>query len=236
LQDPASRELIIHDDEQECPYLPDRQARMPLRWQVVPVPPRVFDRALAAGDRRVGRMLYRTACDGCAACKPLRVAASSFSPSRSQRRVARRNADIRIEVGPVSFSERHLELFNRHRIERNLATDGRQMSEEEYVGWFAQSCTRTAEMRYLLDDRLVGVGILDIGDKDTSSVYYYFDPDEARRSLGTYSVLSEVAWLRSRRGRFHYLGLWVEGCRHLDYKATFSPHEKLLSGRWTACE
>ena len=228
----STRELVVHDEEQECPYLPDRQARMPLRWQIMPVGPRVFDRALASGDRRVGRMLYRTACDGCDACKPLRIPVASFEPSRSQRRAARRNADVRIEMGPVSFSERHLELFNRHRMERDLAD--KPMSPDDYVGWFAQSCTRTAEMRYLVGDRLVGVGILDVGQRDTSSVYYYFDPDEARRSLGTYSVLCEVGWQRSRRGRFHYLGLWVDGCRHLDYKATFSPHEKLLSGQWTA--
>lgn len=229
----SDRELVVHDEEQECPYLPGRRARMPLRWQLVPLAPRVFDLSLDAGDRRVGRMLYRTACPGCDACKPLRLTVDRFAPSRSQRRAARRNGDVRVEVGPVAFSERHLELFNRHRLERGLAESGRPMTADEYVGWFAQTCTRTAEMRYLVTDRLVGVGIVDVGGRDSSSVYFYFDPDEHRRSLGVYSVLCEIAWLKARRGRHHYLGLWAEGSPHLEYKAGFEPHEKRLDGVWT---
>ena len=61
------REQIVHDEVEPCPYLPDRMARMPLRWQFRPMDPAEFDRSLAAGDRRVGRMLYKTQCPRCSA-------------------------------------------------------------------------------------------------------------------------------------------------------------------------
>ena len=63
-------------------------------------------------------------------------------------------------------------------------------------------------------------------------IYFYFDPDEEKRSLGTFSVMMEVAWLRSQGGRFHYLGLYVQDCRHLVYKANYFPHERLIDGNW----
>ena len=226
------RERIVHDELEPCPYLEGRQARMPLRWQLRPLSPEEADASMASGDRRVGRMLYRTSCPGCTACEPLRVPVRSFAPSKSQRRVWRRNQDVRVEVGTPTFTEEKLELYNRHKLERGLARNERVLTRQGYEGWFIHSCVSTLEMRYYVEDRLVGVGIMDMGKQDSSSVYFYFDPDERRRSLGVYSVLVEIAWLRRRGGRHHYLGLYVEDSRHLAYKGTYLPHERLVAGGW----
>ncbi len=226
------REQVVHDEVEPCPYLEGEQARMPLRWQFRGLAPQEFDRCLDAGDRRVGRMLYRTACPSCTACEPIRIPVDQFRPTRSQKRVWKRNADLKVETGPASFSEEKLALYNRHKIERGLSRNEQEMTRRGYEGWFLQSCARTVEMRYTLGDKLVAVGILDLGTRDSSSVYFYFDPDESRRSLGTFSVLMEVAWLRQGGGRYHYLGLYVERCAHLVYKASYFPHERRIDGAW----
>lgn len=229
-------ERIVHDDLEPCPYLDGQRARMPLRWQLQPVSPEAFDRQLAAGDRRVGRMLYRTSCPACTACEPIRIPVADFQMGRSQRRVWKRNADIRVEVGPARFSAEKLALYNRHKRERGLARREQDMTREGYEGWFVHSCCRTLEMRYMLADRMIGVGILDVGARDSSSVYFFFDPDASERSLGVYSVLVEIAWLQRRGGRHHYLGLYVADCRHLSYKATYFPHERASGGEWRRFE
>ena len=237
MTDPAAaHEVVVFDEAQPCPYLDDREACMPLRLQLAPLVDRAMDDSLEAGDRRVGRMVYRTACPQCSECVPLRIPVGSMELTKSQRRVARRNRDVRVEIGPPTASDDRLELFNRHRLERGLAESGRPMSADEYSGWFIQSCCRTVEMRYLVGDRLLAVGIVDLGDQDTSSVYFYFDPDESKRSLGTFSVLTEVGWLRARGGRYHYLGLFVADCRHLNYKARFFPHERKIGHAWRRIE
>ena len=101
-----------------------------------------------------------------------------------------------------------------------------------YISWLVNSCMLTIEMRYFFDDVLVGVGIIDLGRDAASSVYFYFDPDKADLSPGTFSALEEIAFCR-RTGRSHlYLGLYVEDCRHLSYKANFRPHERLVDGDW----
>lgn len=226
------REQIVHDELEPCPYREGERARMPLRWQFRTMAPSEFDRSLAAGDRRVGRMLYRTRCPSCSACEPIRIPVDQFQPTRSQKRVWKRNKDVTVETGVATFSEEKLALYNRHKLERGLSRNEQSMTRRGYEGWFVQSCARTLEMRYRVGDKLIGVGILDMGLKDTSSVYFYFDPDEHRRSLGTFSVLMEVAWLRSQGGRYHYLGLYVEDCGHLVYKASYFPHERMVDGAW----
>lgn len=228
----SAREQVVHDELEPCPYLPGRVARLPLRWQFHDLTPAEFDLSLALGDRRVGRMLYRTACPECAACEPLRIPVQRFEPGKSHRRVLRRNEDLRVELGPAHFSEEKLDLYNRHKFERGLAKDESLMTRRGYEGWFLRSCTRTWEMRYLLGSKLVGLGILDVGELDTSSVYFFFDPDESKRSLGTFSTLVEIETLRRRGGRYHYMGLYVAECRHLSYKAAYFPHERRLDGRW----
>lgn len=229
----TQREQLVHDEQEPCPYLEGRRARMPLRWQLERLAPAEFDASLAQGDRRIGRMLYRTACPTCRECEPIRIPVETFEPTRSQRRVWRRNQDLRIETSPAVFSEEKLAIYNRHKLERGLARHERPMSAKGYRGWFTETCTATIETRYLLDEKLVGVGITDLGARDSSSVYYFFDPDQSARSLGVFSVMVEIAWLRARGGRYHYLGLFVRDCRHLAYKATWYPHERLIGGEWT---
>ena len=41
--------------------------------------------------------------------------------------------------------------------------------------------------------RLLGVGICDRAPHSLSSVYFYFDPSESKRSLGTFAALAKPA-------------------------------------------
>jgi len=228
----GQREQIVHDEPEPCPYIDGETARLPLRWQFRRLTPPDFDESLANGDRRVGRMLYRTACGTCRACEPIRIPVDTFRPTKSQRRVINKNRDVVVESGPSRFTAEKLALYNLHKQERGLSRDERPMARRGYEGWFVQSCTQTIDMEYRVDGRLLGCGILDVGQRDTSSVYFFFDPTESKRSLGVFSVLMEVSWLRELGGRFHYLGLYVESCGHLSYKSAYYPHHRLVDGSW----
>ena len=82
--------------------------------------------------------------------------------------------------------------------------------------------------------RLVGVGILDLGRTSVSSVYFYFDPSPeiAPYAPGNYSALQEIAFCQDTGREYLYLGLYVEDCDRLNYKARYKPHERLQSGNW----
>jgi arginine-tRNA-protein transferase len=228
---------LVYDGLQRCPYLDGRVARMPLYRQLRRLTLDETDARFANAERRVGVCLYRTACPTCTACEGLRVPVATFRPSKSQRRVRNRwKGHGRVEVGPVTFDDEKLALFNRHKLERGLAESGEAMDAEGYIGWLVHSCVLTVEMRYYYDDELVGVGIVDLGRTAASSVYFYFDPDRSDLSPGVYSVLQELELCR-RTGRDHlYLGLYVSDCSRLAYKASYKPHERLVDGDWRASD
>jgi len=81
--------------------------------------------------------------------------------------------------------------------------------------------------------KLIGVGICDVSRQSLSSVYFYHDPESSDRSLGTFAVLYEIEEARQAGIPHYYLGYWVDGCRTMQYKANFRPHEVLHpDGAW----
>ena len=127
------RFLVVANETEACPYLPGQSMRLPLRMPLTRLTPEQFDHQLAEGDRRTGPLLYRPQCPTCEACEAIRVPVERFQPTRSQRRVWRKN-DSEIEVRRVrpTVTPRHLELYNRHSRERGLSLRAELATEKDY--------------------------------------------------------------------------------------------------------
>ena len=223
---------ILWDQPEPCPYRDQQTARLPLRLPLRPLSNEDFDQLLEEGDRRSGRMLYRTACPSCTACHPLRIPVARFQPSRSQKRVLKGSTEIELRIGRPGLTRDRLRLFNRHKLERGLSSSGTPLSPEHYRSWLMDTCVDTREFQYLVAGKLIGISIVDLGHKSASSVYHYFDPDESKRSLGVYSALAEIAWCQQQGIDWYYLGFYVEDCQHLRYKGSYYPHQRKVDGVW----
>lgn len=217
--------------EHPCPYRPGLTARDEV-WVSFALDPRSYGLLLGLGFRRAGNVLYRPRCRDCQACIPLRVPVATFRPSRSQRRALRRNRDLKVRAGPPEISEEKHALYQRYLNAQHPGT-GPSAAFEDLETFLYASPTDTLEIEYRRPEgRLLAVSILDLGPTFASSVYHFFDPEEGRRSLGTFSVVQEIALCRSLGLAHYHLGFWIEGCPTMDYKATFGPHEILESGAW----
>ena len=226
------RFFVVSNDPEPCPYLPDATMQLPLRMPTARLTPELFDQLLDEGDRRSGPLLYRPSCPSCTACQAIRVHVPTFSPTRSQRRSVRRNADVSVERVRPSVSADHLRLYNRHARERGLSLRDQPATETDYRFFLVETSVDSWELRYLVGGRLIAVSVLDFGHTAVSSVYHYFDPDESHRSLGVFSVLREIELCRELGVEWYYLGLYVEACSHLSYKAEYFPHQRRIDGRW----
>lgn len=224
----------MQDRFEDCIYRPGQVARCPARVPTAPLSPEQLDLLLEEGDQRVGGTVFRTECPFCTACEPVRIDIHAFEPSRTQRRVMRRNEDLMVELGPPTLTRRRVALWNRHRRARGLLTDHSRKDPVGYQEWLVDSCAPTTEVRYLLGDKLIAVSLLDLGVTSANSAYHFFDPAHSDRSLGVYSVLREIEECRGRGMRWYYLGLWVEDCAALRYKSGYHPHERFVRGRWVA--
>ncbi|HRI08037.1 MAG TPA: arginyltransferase [Nannocystaceae bacterium] len=226
-------ELVVHDEPMACPYLPGREARLPMRLPTRWLRPSEFDARLRIGDRRQGVLLYRTACVECEACQPIRIDVHAFCPGRTQRRIHARGREvIGVELGPPEFSQERLGLYNRHKQGRGLATQDAPMDEAGYRAFLVDTCCDTFEIRYRVAGQLIGVAIVDRAQTSLSAVYTYYDPLFEALSPGVFSILTQIDLCRRWGLRHLYLGFYVEDCAQMAYKSRYLPHERRIDGVW----
>jgi arginine-tRNA-protein transferase len=230
-------EVIVHDQEEDCPYLAGRRARQPLRLPVRGLTPTEFDQHLEAGDRRAGQLLYTQACPACTACEPIRVDVRTFAPSRSQRRAkAKASASVTARIGPLEVDDRRIALYLHHLEKRGLAREGESLDARGYASFFVASCVDGFEIRYFIGDEMVGLAVTDQGERSLSAMYTAWDPAYEALSLGTYSILTQLALARKAGLDWVYLGLAIKDCPPMSYKTRFLPHERRIGGVWRRFE
>ncbi|XP_073017178.1 arginyl-tRNA--protein transferase 1-like isoform X1 [Primulina eburnea] len=86
--------------------------------------------------------------------------------------------------------------------------------------------------QYVLDGKLIAVGVIDILPNCLSSKYLFWDPDLAFLSLGKYSALEEIGWINENQMhcpslQYYYLGYYIHSCSKMRYKAAYRPSELL---------
>ncbi|RZC79294.1 hypothetical protein C5167_003503 [Papaver somniferum] len=91
--------------------------------------------------------------------------------------------------------------------------------------------------QYRIDGRLVAVGVVDILPECLSSKYLFWDPDLAFLSLGKYSALQEISWVKETQAvcpslQYYYLGYYIHSCNKMRYKAAYHPSELLCPLRY----
>src|SRR5262245_10103235 len=213
-----------------CGYLPDQV--WSLEYDVVAgATTDDYFRRLLEGWRRFGDTLFRPACPKCRACRSLRVVVDSFAPNRSQRRTRAANQDVvRLRVGKPAVSRAKLQLYDRyHDFPRGYKGWPQHPAKDDasYAHSFVHNPFPTEEWCFFLGERLVGVGYVDVLPGGLSAIYFFYDPRERARSLGTWNVMCILEEAR-RRGLPHvYLGYFVEGCQSMAYKAQFRPYQLL---------
>jgi leucyl-tRNA---protein transferase len=191
--------------------------------------PAEMDALWAAGWRHFGTQFFRYASswhgEQQVRVLPLRIDLRKFSPSRSQRRVATRNADVRVEFGEAMIDTERERMFVRHRSRfKENAPDslGNFLSSNP-----SQVPCEAKECRLFLHDRLSAIGYFDVGREAVSAVYSMFDPAESRRSPGIKLILEEIRWATEHNFRYFYLGYCYDQPSFYDYKKRFAGREYL---------
>lgn len=216
-----------------CSYLPHERAA--LTYEMVgELTAAEYEARLLAGWRRFGFTMFRPACPACDKCLSVRVPVATFAPDRSQRRcLARNDGAIAVRVGAPSVTDEKLALYDKFHAFQSAHVGWADHGPKDPAGYaesFVEHPFATQEWCYYLGEKLVGVGYVDRLPSGLSAIYFYHDPDERTRSLGTYNVLSVLRAARQWGLPHVYLGYLVEGCRSLEYKGRYRPQEVLGAG------
>jgi leucyl-tRNA---protein transferase len=216
-----------------CPYLAGRLERRLVTPLEGADPERLHDRLLRAGFRRSQGYAYRPACAGCQACVPVRIPVAQFVFRRPWRRILRDNADlVASERRPVATPEQYA-LFRRYLDGRHAASGMAEMAWAEFRAMIDDSPVDTRVIEWRRPDRsLIAASLTDCCPSGFSGVYKFFDPDEARRSLGSLIILWHVQRAAGLGLPYLYLGYWIAGSPKMAYKARFQPLEQLTAAGW----
>jgi arginyl-tRNA--protein-N-Asp/Glu arginylyltransferase len=227
LLNPPSTDFSMLD--YDCAYIPGNKVRM--NYKYVSNASKAFATAvIQRGWRRFGKYFFHPICNGCNECKSIRIDARDYQFSKSQRKAIKRNKDTKIIVQKPTMTQAHIALYNKYHAHKSITDDWqhRNISHREYHENFVDGAHDYGkEVLYIIDDKLVGVDLIDILDDGISSIYFYYDPDYARHSLGTYSLLYQIQLAGILELPWIYLGYWVEGCKAFAYKPKFKPQEIL---------
>lgn len=222
---------------QPCPYLPGKMESKVVTELVGKDARRLHEGLSRSGFRRSHSLAYKPACQGCNACIPVRVPVADFIPSRSLKRVWRRNKNLIAEELPPIATGEQFAVFSRYQKWRHSGGGMESMDFSDYQTMVEDTPidTMIVEFRHG-DGMLFGASLTDRLSDGLSGVYKFFDTTEAHRSAGTYIVLWHIERARELGLKYVYLGYWIAGCAKMSYKTRFRPIEAYGVKGWRLME
>ncbi len=224
---------------QPCPYLDGRMERKLFTALQGEQAQLLNDTLSKQGFRRSQNVLYRPSCADCSACLSARINVAEFTASRTQRKLSRKNADLRRNPTSPWATEDQYTLFRRYLDARHADGGMADMDVFEFAAMIEETPIRSRVVEYSRTDsnglrKLAAVCLTDVFDDGLSLVYSFYDPDLTPRSLGSFVILDHIEIAREANLPYVYLGYWVPGSRKMGYKAGFSGLEIFKSGQWQA--
>jgi len=212
-----------------CPYLAGRMERKLFTHLTGRRAPALHALLSDNGFRRSQNLIYRPACEGCAACQSVRIVAGEFEFTGRYARILKRNADVEVAVRQPRATAEQYSLFKRYLDDRHTGGGMTSMSFVDYEYMVEDTPVQTVLVEYrlasLADRPLIAVALTDVMPDGLSMVYSFFDPALSRRGLGNLLILDHVRQVRLAGLSYVYLGYWVEDSPKMAYKASYRPLE-----------
>jgi len=217
--------------ESPCSYLPGNNEQLILITDDMDFSAEHYQQLLQAGFRRSGNDIYKPHCPSCQECQSLRLDVNHFVASKSQKRIFSKNKDLKIIFSHTETAA-HYPLYEKYI--NTLHKDGGMYpaTPEQYNGFLKCQMFDVELMQLYLNDQLIAVAVTDPLPNAMSAVYFYYDPDFQKRSLGVYAVLAQIEHLKSIGKQWLYLGFQIDDCQKMNYKSRFQPHQRLINEQW----
>ncbi len=208
--------------------------------ELQPMEPAGFDQYLVQGWRFLGYSIIRHnfAVSRGRICRtiPLRIRLDeSFTLSKSQRQLLRRNAHLQVHCAPIRITPEKETLFFTH-TER--FQDRHPLSVYSFLHPHAYEIPVSGlEFTVRDGERLVACSFFHIGENAVSGTYCFFDPAYNRLSPGAFTMLLELQLAQQMGKQYYYHGYTYDVPSQFDYKLNFNNLESMdwVTGDWGTC-
>jgi len=215
-----------------CGYIKGQEAQSIVATPYKNVNSKNFKSLISQGFRRSGQYVYKPNCKNCSACIPIRLLASNFIASRSQKRLKKYLNKLSVELLPLNFNEEHYNLYVNYQNKRHRNNDKSEDDVADYNDFLINSNVNSKLVEFRLNDQLKMITIIDIIDDGISAVYTFYDCSDQKLSLGTMSIIWLLGLCKKENLPFLYLGYWIHESQKMKYKTNFKPYELMIKGVW----
>ena len=218
--------------EDKCSYLKDKQQTT--HYKVIDNCSKTqCQEFIQRGYRRFGKMYFRPICSTCNECQSIKIDVDNFKFSKSMRRVLKKGSSFQSYVQQPTLTQEHLDLFKKYHLymKDKQGWQYQEATPDSYYNSFVNGYNDFGyEVLYYDDNKLIGVDLIDVLNDGISSIYFYYDPDYAKYSLGKLSLYNQIKFAQRSKLKWIYLGYYVENCPSLSYKSHYEPY-LTLKGR-----
>jgi arginine-tRNA-protein transferase len=221
-----------------CSYLPGNFAQSLMAAPQHLVNAHVYSNLIQQGFRRSGDYAYRPHCPHCQSCVSVRVVLQDFKPSRSQKRAYKQHQNLTARILTTTFDETHFALYSAYIKARHAETEpvdsekSQQTEIEQYRSFVCQSHVDSVMVEFSENEQVKMVSLIDVVDDGISAVYTFFDPSDKKSSYGIYNIMWQIAWAKSLKLNYVYLGYWIKNSQKMAYKQQFLPQQRLINQTW----
>jgi hypothetical protein len=148
----------------------------------------------------------------------MRFSVDDIVKHKSHQRVSKLNRGFRVEFNDFNeILQVHNELYQKYReyIKFECASSIQEILEENT---YTDSIYKRIVISVYDNDKLIAMDILCAGVQSLASVLCFFDPDYAKYSLGKYSMLLAIEYMKLNGYTYYYLGYLMNGNPKFDYK------------------
>ncbi|HEX4298530.1 MAG TPA: arginyltransferase, partial [Devosia sp.] len=148
-QTPENTQLFL-TAPMPCPYLPGHQERKLFTHLTGRRASALHALLSDNGFRRSQNLIYRPACEGCAACQSVRILAREFETNARYRRILKQNADIEVAVRTPRATAEQFALFKRYLDTRHTGGGMTAMNFVDYEYMVEDTPVQTVLVEYRL--------------------------------------------------------------------------------------
>ncbi len=223
------KEFTLQD---KCSYLDDK--KQTTHYQIIDDCDKEHSlKLIQRGYRRFGKTYFRPICPECNECKSIKIDVENFKFSSSQKRVLKKGSSFTKYIQTPSLTKTHLDLYKKYHLymKDKKGWQYNSIDPQRYYDAFIDGHKNFGyEILYFDNDKLIGVDLIDLLDDGISAIYFYYDSDYSKHSLGKLSLLQQIKLARELKKKWIYLGYYVKDSSSLSYKADYKPY-LTLQGR-----
>mgnify|MGYP003384422781 CR=1 FL=1 len=222
-----------------CSYLPDEEERLLIAVDERLQNKRSYSLLMTEGFRRSGEQSYRPYCQNCNACQSIRILVNDFSPSKSQKRSLKRNAELVVKCSD-KIKDNYYPLYENYI--NTFHTDGSMYPAniEQFESFISSKLTTQLfiETWHIVGNKkeLICVAVTDELTNGLSAVYTFYHPNYKNNGLGRFSILTQINLCRQLGLPYLYLGYQIDNCQKMNYKNSYFPHERFINLDWLLIE